>query len=325
MGFSGEINKNGITATINEAIKLVYEDGLTVTSNNISYNLPGIIDFAKEQSVADNKGAKDKKPFSIKFDAENSGITLNQERQLLADHIHFDNNDGSNSLILTYGEGKISTEIVGHEFSLSGDNLNDDFMDALFPGAEFRGGQMSVAVQGSFTDFSALIKIENTNLKNFRAMHNILALLDTIPALITFSLPEFDTQGLPITSAIIGFKYQDGYAPLESLTIDSPEFDLAGTGWLNFNEKTIDIDLNVITQAGANISQIPLAGFILAGDEKRPSITLKITGDLTDPKVTNSMFKEVTTMPFAILYRTLTLPVHLIKSMGNSKEGLGDE
>lgn len=150
-------------------------------------------------------------------------------------------------------------------------------------------------------------------------MHNVLALLNTIPALVTFSLPEFDTVGLPISSAIMGFKFEDGFAPLETLLIDSPEFTMAGKGWMDFNKGLVDIDANIITKAGANISHIPLAGFILAGDEKRPSITLKISGNLMDPGVTTSAFKEVTTMPFAILYRTLTLPAHLIRSMGSEE------
>ena len=85
------------------------------------------------------------------------------------------------------------------------------------------------------------------------------------------------------------------------------------------------MDLNLITQAKKNISKIPLAGYILVGDEKRPSVTVKISGDLLNPKVENSTVKEVITLPFAILLRTLALPLHLVDSMIDSTEDGQDE
>jgi len=311
---SGKINSDGVTATVNEDMQIVYGKQVTITSRDIAYNLPAIISFVKEQSGSKEANPSQKSQLVFSFDAENSAIYLNEKSQLPADHIHFDNVNGSQSLVLTHGEEEIRAEIDGKEFSLSGSNLNDAFMTAMVPGAEFYGGQMSVAAEGTFTEFSALLKIKNTNLKQFRMMNNVLAVLNTIPALMTFSLPDFAKVGLPITYAIIDLSNKSGYVLMES-TLQSPEFNTAGNGWVDFNEKMIDYELNVTTQAGANISKIPLAGHVLAGDD---NVTLKISGDLNNPEVTNTMFREVVTKPFSILSRTLTLPVHLIKSTVNS-------
>ena len=317
---SGTIGPGGVTATVNEDLQIVYAKELTITSRAIAYNLPAIIQFVKEQSGSKEANPTKKRTFLINFDAENSGIYLSEKSQLLADHIHFDNKDGSTSLVLTHQEGEIDIDIAGQEFSLSGNRLNDAFMTAIVPGATFKGGQMSVAAKGSFTDFSALLKIENTNLKKFQTVNNILALLDTIPAFLRFSLPEFTSTGLPVSSAVLGLTCKDGYVLLKSLSLQAPEFDITGNGWIDFNEKTIDIDLNVITRVGANISKIPLAGYVLAGDEKRPSVTLKICGDLSNPKVTHSMFRKVASTPLSILSGILTLPVHLVRSMNTSDD-----
>ena len=73
--------------------------------------------------------------------------------------------------------------------------------------------------------------------------------------------------------------------------------------------------MNLITSAKTSINKIPLVGFVLVGDEKRPSITMKITGDLTDPEVNNSMYRDIAKTPFSMLYRTLKLPSRLIESM----------
>ena len=317
---SGKINTDGATATVNENMQIVYGKQLTVTSRDIAYNLPAILSFVKEQAGSKEANPTQESRFVFSFDAENTALYLNEKSQILADHIRFDNVDGSNSLILTHEEEEIRIDIDEKEFSLSGNNLNDAFMTALIPGAEYHGGHMSVEAKGLFTDFSASLTVENTDLKKFRVMHNVLAVLDTIPAFISFSLPEFSTAGLPITSSSIGLTYKKGYVLLESITLESPQFNLAGNGWVDFTEEMIDIDCNVITQVGTNISKIPLAGYILAGDEERPSVTLKISGDLSNPEVTNSMFRDVVTKPFSILSRTLTSPVHLIKSMGASDD-----
>ncbi len=317
---TGEITDSRVNATINDSIDVQYDKELKITSKDIAYNIPGITSFIQSLIKQDADTTPETPALAVTFEAENSALVINDQRRLLADNIHYDNMNAQKAIILTHADGEIKADVVGKNFSLLGENLNDAFMDALFPGAAFSGGTMSVVADGSFTDCSVLVKIEKTTLKEFRLMHNVLALLNTIPALITFSLPEFDTNGLPINSGIIGFKLKDGLAQLETLLAKSPVFTLAGKGWVDLNKKILDIDANIITKAGANISHIPLAGFILAGDEKRPSITLKISGDLTDPKVTTSAFKKVTTMPFAILYRTLTLPAHLIRSMGNGEE-----
>ena len=68
------------------------------------------------------------------------------------------------------------------------------------------------------------------------------------------------------------------------------------------------MEFNLITQAKANINKIPLVGYILVGDEKRPSITFKVTGDLDDPEVKHSTFQEIAILPLSILQRTFYLP-----------------
>ena len=75
------------------------------------------------------------------------------------------------------------------------------------------------------------------------------------------------------------------------------------------------MDLNLITRAKKNINKIPLIGYILAGKDKRPSITVKVSGDLSNPDIKKSVFKEVVTQPFSMAYRTLALPGYLVSHM----------
>lgn len=197
---------------------------------------------------------------------------------------------------------------------MEGDGFNDLFMNSLVGRVDFTGGTMSMAANGGFDNFSGVWAVKNTTIADLMVMNNVMAFINTIPALATFSLPQYSTEGLPVTSAHAGFDYKDGLMTFKSVKVESPELDLAGTGWVDFKKSQLDITLNLITQAKKNVTKIPLLGYILAGEEKNPSITMEVKGDLKSPEVTQSTFKEVVMLPFDILYRTLISPTQLFES-----------
>jgi len=317
---AGEITSNGLHATVNEKIHIHYSDQLTITSQDVDLNVPAIVTFFKKRSKSTTVEKEEKKALKFTFDTTNSSFFFRPGAKILADKLHIDNVDDKIVMRLEHGSGNIVFDLEGGVFTLEGKKLDGVFMSALVENAQFEKGYMSVAAKGTFDKFSALFKIEDSVVKKFKALQNILAFVNTIPALITFSLPEYDRRGLPLSSAVIGIVMEGGVATVESLEIKSPEINIAGRGWIDFPQNRIDMDFNLITQAGTNIKKIPLAGFILAGGEKKPSATVKVSGDLHDPKVENSYLQETVTLPFAILLRTLALPLHLVKSMNEDSE-----
>ena len=320
INISGTMSETDITATINDLLHVRYDGQLTITSNDLKYNVPEITRFLKKQSTKSSSTTSDKKLPVITFNASNSALFFKEGSEAPADLLHFTYADKKASMRLDHGDGSIVFDIEGTNFSFKGKEINSVFMGALIDGAQFENGQMNLAAQGSFDNFSILFKIEDTLLTKFSIMNNILAFLNTIPALITLSLPEFNRKGLPIQSAVIGMIVQNGIATIESFTLDSPEMTIAGNGNVDFPKNTIDMDFNIITQAKTNIGKIPLLGFILVGKKKRPSLTINISGDLQNPDVHNSAFKDVVSLPFNILFRTLSLPFHLVDSMTDSAQ-----
>ena len=73
------------------------------------------------------------------------------------------------------------------------------------------------------------------------------------------------------------------------------------------------MELNLITDAGENVSKIPLVGYILVGERGDVTTTLKIEGDLENPKVTNDMAQNIVVSPFKMLMRTITLPLKILE------------
>jgi len=324
LNISGDITDKGWYATINREIQVRYSEQLIITSNNLSFNLPAIRAFLKNRPKSILINPEKKKTIKYIFNATDSSLFFSPENEILADRVHIENVNDKTIMRLEYGSGYISVDFTGEIFILKGAKLDHAFMSALASKAQFEKGQMSVAAKGKFDKFSILFKIEDTVLKQFSVLQNILAFIDTIPTLITFSLPEYNSRGLPLKSAIIGMVVEEGMATIKSFEMKSPELNMAGSGWIDFPCNKIDMDFNVITQARTNLKKIPLVGYILTGNKKHPSVTVKVSGDLHNPKVENSLLQQTAALPFSILLRTLSLPFHLVNSMVDSTKNSQD-
>ena len=169
---------------------------------------------------------------------------------------------------------------------------------------------------GSFEEFSVIFDFKDTNLGKLAALNNVMAFLNTVPALATFSLPKYDQKGLPIDSAVAGIKVKDKVATLESLEILSPELQGKGSGVIDFDQKSINMDILLKTQAGKNVGKIPVVGYVLAGDSEEASLSIKITGGFDDPEVENSLIEDIIVYPVELLHRTFKLPFHLLEKLG---------
>jgi hypothetical protein len=317
LSLRGTIAGDTLWMTVNEDVNIFYsENHLTAASDSIGYNIPEIITLLQEYEATESADPSKEKRMTFSLDAQNSFLYFAPHNRALADRIHFEYADGKSSTELLHSQGKIVLESVNNQFTLEAMKLNDQFMGALLHNSTFQSGQMSMVAHGTFDHFSALAKIENTLLREHTAFNNIMGFLNTVPALITFSMPEYSSKGVQLHSIIAGAEVINGLATFESLEVNSPLFSLTGAGQVDFSKNMIDMDINLTTKARKNIHKIPLIGYIIAGEEKYPSITLEVTGDLTDPEVKNPIFREVATLPFSMLYRTLKLPLNLVEKIG---------
>jgi hypothetical protein len=318
LSIQGTIAGGTLWAKVNDDVNIFYGDNhLTAASDSIGYNIPEIVTLLKEYKTTESRNSNSEQRITFSLDAQNSFLYFAPDNRALADLIHFEYADGKTSTELLYGQGKIALESLGNQFTLEGMGLNDKFMGALLQSSTFQNGHMSMVAHGTFDHFSALVKINNTLLRKHAAFNNIMGFLNTVPALITFSMPEYSSKGVLLHSVMAGAEVINNLATFESLEVKSPLFSLTGTGQVDFNNSMIDMDINLTTRARTNIHKIPLIGYIITGEEKYPSITLEVTGKLADPDVKNPIFREIATLPFSMLYRTLKLPLNLVEKLGN--------
>jgi len=306
--FSGKYGETGLDMVINRDLHLHYGTIAEIQSQNIGYNVPAIYRFNKDRPKQKRPDSKQNEFPELTLKAGNSFLFFRKENRILADTMTFTVKGLEHNLRITHGQGGISLKSDGYSFFLQGQQLGDQFINALVMGADFEGGQLTAAARGTYDKFTAVLGTEAILLKHYALLNNILAVINTVPALITFSLPDYDDEGWPVDSTHLCFDYDQGIATVKAMEIDSPEMDMRGSGTVDLFRKQIDLDVNLITQAGQNMAKIPLVGYILAGEEQRPTLTFHVTGDLLDPKVDNTAFQEVMTMPFKMIYRTLTTP-----------------
>jgi len=317
--FSGKHDETGLDMVINRDVHIHYSDTIEIHSGNIGYNIPAIHRFKKDKpelKVPDDE--KNDLP-EITLQASDSFLFFRKGNRILADTMTLTVRGNERDLKIIHGQGEITLKAVGDTFSLQGQKLGDKFINALVMEADFEEGDLAVVAEGTFDRFTAVFSTDAILLKDYAMLNNILAVINTLPALITFSLPSYDSEGWPVDSMHLWFDYDLGVATVKSLEIESDEMDMRGSGAIDMLRQQVDLDINMITQAGKNMSKIPLVGYILAGEEQRPTLTFHVTGDLLDPKVENTAFEEVMTMPFKMIFRTLNTPFRWAEQLMDSE------
>jgi hypothetical protein len=315
--YSGQYDGTTTTLAINDKVHIKVAEKVTINSNNVGYNLPVILNIGQGAGGKQNQqdAATESKNLSLKLDAKDSFIYLSDDRRALADEFTVTIDKGKIEGDLKFGKGFASLQIKDDKLSLVGKGFKGPFLNELLSVADFDKGQMEFQVSGSFDEMDAVFRIEDAVINNYGLLNNILAFINTVPALLTFSKPSYHRHGLPADEINIALNVSNRVIKIKSLNVDSKELDMRGEGEVNLNDNSIDLVVNLITGAKKSVGRIPLLGYVLSGKEKQPSVTLTVKGDLNDPKVKNTAFKEVVTYPYQVLKRTIVLPGHLVKKV----------
>lgn len=219
---------------------------------------------------------------------------------------------------LTHQKGKANFTLNKFGlFYLHGSNFEDTFMEKLFATSKFSKGALSFTFNGAFDDFSGIIEIKNTILKEYKALNNVFAFVNTVPSLVTFSVPDYSKNGLHVENMYVGFTAKKGLYDLTDLSLTSKEIKIFGKGTMNLKADTLDLDMNLKTDLGSKASKIPIVGYILFGKDSL-STSLKVTGSIYDPDVSTTVAKDMIIAPLNIIKRALLLPVELFSP--SSKE-----
>jgi len=313
INFNGTYANKQLAVTVNDDVQATLKHTrLNIKAKDTGFNLAAIYDFIKDHPASDTNQTKSR--FKANIEADNSYLYINESRRVPADKLLLQYANGDLNAQLFHGKnGGAALEYSNQKIFIYGDGLNDTFMDGIAEFSDFRGGNLSFYVLGTINDLEGVVQVKDTIVKDYKVISNIFSFINTIPALVTFSVPQYTTKGLKVYDAYAGFTIKDGMMTVKGFHINAEELVFNGKGSVDLNEKSLDIETTLVTDATTNLAKIPLIGYILVGkEENKVMTTITLTGALNNPKVENTLAKDIAIAPFNILKRALTFPVHYL-------------
>lgn len=307
--FSGVYRDEQSTIRINDRLILTHTpDSIMIRANNAGIDMPQLSKFLSENHDANSSNTDQSSSLPIRINATNTYLYLMKGRKIVADTLDATLNNNDLDAALRHRQGFATLKMRNGLFSIDGREFNDKFMEHLFMFSDFYGGKFSFQAKGDSDTFEGIMRIENTILKDYKVLNNVLAFINTVPSLATFSLPNYNTQGLPVKEGYAHFAYNKGKVNIDNFTLNSPEIKILGEGHADLKAETLLASLTLKTDLGSKLAKVPMVGYILFGEDGSISTTVTVSGKLDDPKVETAIAKEIVTAPFNILRRTLVYP-----------------
>jgi len=208
--------------------------------------------------------------------------------------------------------GSLDEDIVkfdknGKNISIKAYRVKDKMLHPLINFDGLKNGRYTLKLNGDPDgELKGEILVEGGVIKDFKAYNNTLAFINSIPALATFSEPGFSTKGYEIKEGMILYRKKSDKIYLDSIYIKGKTGNIAGHGVIDIKKRVLDISLaiQVAKDFSKVISKIPLVGYIIMGDDESMTLGLKITGSFDKPKVTNTVAKDILSLPLRMLKRT---------------------
>lgn len=324
----GRVNKktNKVIFSINDAINVNVNKDIRVRVKNSGINLSAAFNLMKNIHL-DPEGDVDQ---NIILKANNSYFYISKNRHIIFDYATLQYFNKIITAQFIHDQGKAGLKFENDKFHIYGENFNDKFMDNLFALSKFKGGSFEFSMDGTTSEYDGIFHVKDTTVLDYKVLNNVLAFVNTIPSLITFSIPGYDSNGLKVSNAYMNFHAKDNVFDISDIYLDSQEINILGRGTADYNTNSINVLLNLKTDLGSTMSKVPLVGYILL-DGNTISTTLSITGALDNPDVKTLLARDIVVAPLNIVKRVLTLPYHLLSNDNNTTtdetvdEGAEDE
>ncbi len=305
----GSYENNTTKLNVNDKIDITVGKKITIDAHDIGFNVLEIITLLNAQQKAKSTAPQ------LTINATDSFLYISPKRRALIDTMSLTKYKQQLNAKLAHHQGSAVLTYKDDLFHLTGDHFDDTFINNLLAISEHKGGSLYFYMYGQPKNFQGILRVSDTILKDYKVINNTLAFINTLPALSTFSLPQYSSKGLRVEEVYGGFTYNNQNITIHDVNLEAKELKMSGIGNLNFEKNSIDMKLHVKTDLGSKLSKVPLVGYLLFGDDGSVSTTVSISGKLNDPTVSNAVAKEIIASPFNLLKRTITLPMHLIEQV----------
>jgi hypothetical protein len=212
------------------------------------------------------------------------------------------------------GQDRLLLQKRGKALKIMAEGIGDRMLHSLIHFDGIQDGRYTIHITGDSTKgYSGEILIRGGVLRGFKAYNDLIAMINAVPALVSFSSPGFSRKGFELKQGTILFTLKGDQLNLGRILLVGKSATVAGKGVVDLASGRLDVDLAIRTarEVGKALSTIPVVGYILFGKDKSLTAGVKITGTLKHPKVHTNPVGEALLYPLEILKRTLTAPAHL--------------
>lgn len=312
--------KEKIQVDLNKNINLNWDDNSTeVFINDIDLNGTQLYNFYKKLPKDSDKSFR---KYSI--NGYNSNL-IHKKNQINSDWYSITVEGENASLDLKKDKSKFFIKKDGDELTIRGKNIDSKFTSDL---ADIKvlgdDGYWNIIGFGNLKnkEVYGVIKIKDMMVKEASGIMNIIALLNTVPALIQFKSPGFTSDGYEIKNGLIDFYLGQDKLFFKAIRLVGVNTDIIGQGSIDLKTKKLDLVLSVNTIKGLSniIGNIPIIGYILLDKEKTIGTVVKVEGTLDKPKIKSNVAEDVLLYPIQVVKRILLLPSYLFGGSDDLEE-----
>ncbi|AAP78170.1 hypothetical protein HH_1573 [Helicobacter hepaticus ATCC 51449] len=270
---------------------------------------------AKQRYERENKLS----PHIVYLETRNMDFYLNQY-VIPSDVASITLRDGIIRADVTYGNGVANVDMAYSRAVLRLSNFSDKFLNRVWQRDIFRGGLFNF--KGIYDEgiLKGEISMQNTIYQDLAIVQNVLALIDTIPALLTFRKPGLGANGYEIKNGKINLVINDEYLVLENINLEGSSIDVEGGGLVELKNKELDIVLKASTLKTLTdiINTIPLLNYVILGNDGKITTGIMLKGTLDNPKSEVSVVEDILLSPFEMVGRILKPVEKLLNNISNA-------
>ncbi|AZV46935.1 hypothetical protein C3L23_06515 [Nautilia sp. PV-1] len=288
---------------------------INVKNNNINVKLINLdINLYPLETLLLDSNDSNEYNYTIKLYANNANLMYKQHKFL------------SQTATVMYKHGNINFHSIYKHSSvkgytkqgyllLEGKNFSNEEFRAFLPKFDFfsKINLDFIMVKSPDNFYTGKIYINSAIVRELKSLNNIIAFINTIPSLLSFSSPGFSSKGYKIRKGYINYLLYKKILYIKDAKIYGDNLDFFAKGYIDFNKNYMF--LKITANMKMKLKKIPIIGkglsYLLFGKDGSINIKMIVKGDINNPKVKEDIGKDILISPFTLFKRAITLPFNL--------------
>ena len=291
---------------------------ITALIKNCDFNISALQKFIPENNSSEETDENETNLSLPKMDffIKNSTIYLTETGNKLGIKNGFISTDDKKIFLRLKpeGRGNIIIESNNKKFIIYARDLDEVFLQNITNFNDIAGGHYNIYLKGENQDFKGFAQFRSLKIKNLQLLNNVLAFINTVPALLTFSRPGFNENGLRILAGYLDFEKIGNKVYIKKSKIKGENIDFTINGYFDIENMKISlkVDISAIKYVDKLLENIPIANYLVLGENGTIATTLVIRGAVDNPKIHTEIHKEILRSPIEMGKRVYKLPQKML-------------